>query len=72
MKQLNKGKKRYRVVNVTDRVRLRRSGQLRRGPERVPAINGRLTMRDVILAKVGADIKTRNAKGANYSTFYAR
>jgi endonuclease/exonuclease/phosphatase family metal-dependent hydrolase len=72
MKQLNKGKKRYRVVKVTTEFDFE-------GPADydntdglgIADLNGRLTMRDAILAKVGSDIKTRNAQDANFSTFYA-
>jgi endonuclease/exonuclease/phosphatase family metal-dependent hydrolase len=37
------------------------------GPEGAD-INGRLTMRDVILVKTGAGVETWNAKGANFKT----
>jgi endonuclease/exonuclease/phosphatase family metal-dependent hydrolase len=71
MDQLNKGKQRYRVVTVTNEFDFEGPANYDGSPDGVGEINGRLTMRDAILAKVGADIKTRNPQGANYSTFYA-
>ena len=38
---------------------------------RIGELNGRLTMRDAILAKVGAGHQTRNPEGANYKTLYS-
>ncbi len=70
MEQLNKGKKRYRVVHVTTEFDFEGPANYDNSPDGIAELNGRLTMRDVILAKVGSDIKTRNAQGANYSTFY--
>jgi Endonuclease/Exonuclease/phosphatase family len=34
-------------------------------------INGRLTMRDVILAKTGGNVKTQNAAGGHFDTLYS-
>ena len=74
MDRLNRGKERYRVVHVTTEFDFEApanyddnaaTGALLGGE-----INGRLTMRDVILAKVGAGVKTRNATGANFEKFY--
>jgi len=73
MKQLNKGKKRYRVAQVTTEFDFEAPANYDDDPATGligGEINGRLTMRDAILAKVGAGVKTRNAKGANYNTFY--
>lgn len=69
MAQLNKGKKRYEVVKVTTEFDFE-------GPanyddsDSVPEINGRLTMRDVILARVGAGVRWSNVQGENFSIFY--
>jgi endonuclease/exonuclease/phosphatase family metal-dependent hydrolase len=70
MKQLNKSKKRYRVVNVTTEFDFEGPANYDESEDGIAELNGRLTMRDVILAKVGSDIKTRNNDGGNYSTFY--
>ena len=70
MKELNKGKQRYRVVHVTTEFDFEGPANYDGSQDNVPDLNGRLTMRDAIIAKVGADIKTRNATGGNYETFY--
>jgi endonuclease/exonuclease/phosphatase family metal-dependent hydrolase len=70
MKELNKGKQRYRVVHVTTEFDFEGPANYDNDEIGIGELNGRLTMRDVILAKVGSDIKTRNATGANYSTYY--
>ena len=70
MDQLNKGKKRYEVVKVTTEFDFE-------GPanyddsDSVPEINGRLTMRDVIIARVGAGVRWSNPRGGNYETIFA-
>lgn len=79
MAQLNKGKKRYRVVKVQQEFDFEAPADYNgvAGDGTVPGINsngeidGRLTMRDVILARVGKQIRTRNVKSANYKTLYA-
>ncbi len=73
MNQLNKGKKRYRVVHVTTEFDFEAPANFDDDPATGligGEINGRLTMRDVILKRTGAGVKTRKAKGANYDTFY--
>lgn len=71
MKQLNKGKKRYRVVHVTTEFDFEGPANYDGDPGGIADLNGRLTMRDVIIAKAGRDIRTRKSQGANYSTFFA-
>ncbi|MBN8866667.1 MAG: endonuclease/exonuclease/phosphatase family protein [Solirubrobacterales bacterium] len=78
MARLNKGKKRYRVVKVQPEFDFEAPADYNGvpGDGTVPGvnsngeINGRLTMRDVILAKVGAGVRTRNVKGAHYANIY--
>lgn len=70
MKQLNKGKQRYRVVQVTTEFDFEGPADYDGNPANFSEVNGRLTMRDVIIAKVGKDIQTRNVQGANYETIY--
>jgi endonuclease/exonuclease/phosphatase family metal-dependent hydrolase len=70
MAQLNKGKQRYRVVHVTTEFDFEGPADYDNNLANFYEVNGRLTMRDVILAKVGKDIRTRNAQGANYETIY--
>lgn len=75
MKQLNKGKKRYRVVKIQDQFDFEAPADLDADPGTGAAtlggeINGRLTMRDAILAKVGAGIKVKSTNSANFETIY--
>jgi endonuclease/exonuclease/phosphatase family metal-dependent hydrolase len=75
LKQLNKGKTRYRAAVVNPEFDFEAPGDENGvpgdGPNSVIAnaeINGRLTMRDVILAKVGADVKVSNPKTGHFKT----
>jgi endonuclease/exonuclease/phosphatase family metal-dependent hydrolase len=75
MKQLNKGKKRYRIVSVQNEFDFEAPADLDNDPGTGVAtlggeINGRLTMRDAILAKVGSGIQVKNRKSANFDTIY--
>jgi endonuclease/exonuclease/phosphatase family metal-dependent hydrolase len=75
MTQLNKGKKRDRVVKVQNEFDFEAPADYDNDPATgAPTlggeINGRLTMRDAILAKVGAGVVTKNAKSANFETIY--
>ena len=70
MKQLNKGKQRYRVVQVTTEFDFEGPADYDNNLANFYEVNGRLTMRDAILAKVGKDIRIRNAQGANYETIF--
>lgn len=73
--QLNKGKKRYRVVRVQNEFDFEAPADYDNDPSTGAAtlggeINGRLTMRDVVLAKVRAGIKVKNVKSANFEKIY--
>ncbi len=71
--QLNKGKPQYEVVVAQNEFDLEapadENGIAGDGPNPAIAnaeINGRLTMRDVILARRGAGVQTWNAQGGNF------
>lgn len=73
--QLNKGPDRYEVVVVQEEFDLEapadENGIPNDGPNPAIAnaeINGRLTMRDVILARLGAGVQTANPQSANFAT----
>ena len=73
--QLNKGPDRYEVVVVQEEFDLEapgdENGVAGDGPDPAIAnaeINGRLTMRDVILARLGAGVQTENPQSANFAT----
>jgi endonuclease/exonuclease/phosphatase family metal-dependent hydrolase len=75
--QLNKGKKHYRAVVVQPEFDFEAPANANGVPGDGPGggtgvladteVNGRLTMRDVILARVGAGVTTSNPKSANFS-----
>ena len=72
--QLNKGPDRYEVVAVQNEFDLEAPGDENGVPGDGPAeqgipnaeINGRLTMRDVILARRGAGVQTANTQSGNF------
>jgi Endonuclease/Exonuclease/phosphatase family len=77
LSQLNKGKKRYRAVVVQNEFDFEAPANANGVPGDGPGggqgvlanaeTNGRLTMRDVILARVGAGVKISNPKSGNFS-----
>ncbi len=74
LEQLNKGKKRYRVAISNDEFDFEAPGDENGipndGPNKVIAnaeIDGRLTMRDVILAKVGGSVKVSNEQSGHFA-----
>jgi hypothetical protein len=77
--QLNKGPDRYEVVVTQNEFDLEAPGDENGVPNDGPAaegipnaeINGRLTMRDVILARRGAGVQTWNQQSGNFKTLLA-
>lgn len=74
MSELNRGKKRYRIVHSQNEfdfeVPVNQDGNEQTSAPGCPLgseINGRLTMRDVIIAKRGG-VKTSKARGAEFDT----
>jgi endonuclease/exonuclease/phosphatase family metal-dependent hydrolase len=73
--ELNRGPDRYEVVVVQNEFDLEAPGDENGEPGDGPnpaipdaEINGRLTMRDVILARRGAGVQTKNPQSANFAT----
>lgn len=69
--ELNKGPDRYEVVVVQNEFDLEAPGDEDNNPATGPFgadINGRLTMRDVILARRGAGVQTANEQSGNFKT----
>jgi endonuclease/exonuclease/phosphatase family metal-dependent hydrolase len=71
LSELNRGPDRYEVVVVQNEFDLEAPGDEDNNPATGPVgadINGRLTMRDVILARRGAGVQTKNEQSANFAT----
>lgn len=73
MQRLNKGKKRYRVAIVQNEFDFEAPANENGVPDDGPnglikdaEINGRLTMRDAILVRLGAGVVAGNARGGNF------
>jgi endonuclease/exonuclease/phosphatase family metal-dependent hydrolase len=78
LKALNKGKARYRAVVVNPEFDFEapadENGVAGDGPNALIAnaeINGRLTMRDVILAKVGGEVKVSRPQTGHFKSLYS-
>ena len=77
LKQLNKGKKLYRVAVVQNQFDFEAPANANGAPGDGPGggvgllvnteVNGRLTMRDVILTRLRSGVVTSNAKSANFA-----
>lgn len=73
MGQLNKGKKHYTMAISNDQFDFEAPADLDNNPATGPfggEINGRLTMRDALLIKIGTGIKVKNVKGSHFNTLY--
>ncbi len=75
MDRLNKDGKRYRVVRVQDEFDFEAPADYDNNPVTGLStlggeINGRLTMRDAIIAKTGAGIQVKSTKSGNFDTIY--
>ncbi|MFN8160303.1 MAG: endonuclease/exonuclease/phosphatase family protein [Solirubrobacterales bacterium] len=74
--QLNKGKQRYRVVKVNTEFDFEAPADYDNDPSTPVGgtfgadLDGRLTMRDVILAKVGAGVTVNSSKASHFETLY--
>ena len=78
LKELNKGKARYKAVVVNPEFDFEAPGDENGvpgdGPNQLIAnaeINGRLTMRDVILAKVGTEVKVSQPRKGHFKSLYS-
>jgi endonuclease/exonuclease/phosphatase family metal-dependent hydrolase len=75
MDRLNQGRKRYRIVKVKKEFDFEAPADYDNDPSTGAAtsggeLNGRLTMRDAIIAKVGAGVVTKRAKSGTFETLF--
>ena len=68
MNELNAGGQNYEVVYVQGEFDFEVPADTEGDPN--PDLNGRLTMRDVIIKRSNAGVETTNAKGANFGTLF--
>jgi len=65
--KLNRGKRRYRVVRVQKQADAELPADTVETGNDTPEIDGRLTDRDAILARVGAGVRTRRSAGDHFA-----
>jgi endonuclease/exonuclease/phosphatase family metal-dependent hydrolase len=66
LSRLNKGRKRYRVVGVQNQADAEIPADTIETGNDTPEIDGRLTDRDAILARVGVGVRTRRTAGGHF------
>lgn len=69
--QLNKGKKRYRVVATEPEFDFETEANTDGSPDHSCDEDVRLTMRDAILARVGAGVKVKDVRTGHYNVLFA-